>query len=364
MWESCRGSSTNTSEATRAATQEGASSAWQIPVLIIAYARPKYLAKTLESVLRHRKRPEEFPIFASQDGDHQEVTRMLQERLLSGEIALHLRFRAPADSGAQRLKAHERGYRRLAAHYHWALDQMFKVHANEQLVILEDDLEVAPDFYDYFSATLPLLRSDPCLFCVSAWNDNGKPEVASDTRAILRTDFFPGLGWMLLRAFWYEIRASWPPAYWDEYVRRGDVRRGRHCLRPEVSRTHTFGEVGVSQGQFYKAHLMPMALNQDPVDWNVMDLSFVSTAASFEDFLARQVRGAKIETLETLGRATGDAAQGIVVRYRDVEWKRHAKFFGLTEDMKEGVCRGSYRGVLAFSWRGHRMFLVRDWPLA
>lgn len=37
-----------------------------------------------------------------------------------------------------------------------------------------DDLDVAPDFYEYFSATYPILRSDPTLWCVSAWNDNGK----------------------------------------------------------------------------------------------------------------------------------------------------------------------------------------------
>lgn len=41
-------------------------------------------------------------------------------------------------------------------------------------LIISDDLDVAPDFYEYFSATYPILRSDPTLWCVSAWNDNGK----------------------------------------------------------------------------------------------------------------------------------------------------------------------------------------------
>ena len=31
----------------------------------------------------------------------------------------------------------------------------------EQVIILEDDLEISPDFYEYFTATLPLLRRDP-----------------------------------------------------------------------------------------------------------------------------------------------------------------------------------------------------------
>ena len=42
------------------------------------------------------------------------------------------------------------------------------------MIIVEDDLEISPDFFEYFTATLPLLRSDPSLWCVSAWNDNGK----------------------------------------------------------------------------------------------------------------------------------------------------------------------------------------------
>ena len=39
---------------------------------------------------------------------------------------------------------------------------------------LTDDLEVAPDFFTYMQAGLLLLQRDPSLWCVSAWNDNGK----------------------------------------------------------------------------------------------------------------------------------------------------------------------------------------------
>lgn len=37
-----------------------------------------------------------------------------------------------------------------------------------------DDLNISPDFYNYFKATYKILKSDPTLYCVSAWNDNGK----------------------------------------------------------------------------------------------------------------------------------------------------------------------------------------------
>lgn len=42
------------------------------------------------------------------------------------------------------------------------------------LFVSPDDLIIAPDFYMYFSALLPILNSDPTIMCVSAYADNGK----------------------------------------------------------------------------------------------------------------------------------------------------------------------------------------------
>jgi alpha-1,3-mannosyl-glycoprotein beta-1,2-N-acetylglucosaminyltransferase len=36
-----------------------------------------------------------------------------------------------------------------------------------------DDLELSPDFLDYFQTLYPLLLHDKTLWCISAWNDNG-----------------------------------------------------------------------------------------------------------------------------------------------------------------------------------------------
>ncbi len=43
-----------------------------------------------------------------------------------------------------------------------------------------DDLEIAPDFFSYFSRMEPILQNDTSLFCVSAWNDNGQSEFVRD----------------------------------------------------------------------------------------------------------------------------------------------------------------------------------------
>jgi alpha-1,3-mannosyl-glycoprotein beta-1,2-N-acetylglucosaminyltransferase len=54
---------------------------------------------------------------------------------------------------------------------------------------------------------------------------------------------------MLTRDFWLEIRDKWPKAFWDDWLRRPEIRKDRACIRPEVSRTAMSynGKVGVSK---------------------------------------------------------------------------------------------------------------------
>lgn len=144
---------------------------------------------------------------------------------------------------------------------------------NTDIICIVDDLDVSPDFFEYFLGTYPLLVKDPSLWCVSAWNDNGKAELVDENSPDLlyRTDFFPGLGWMLRRELWLELQPKWPKAlvncslkllscsiplfkinefshrYWDDWIRKPEQRKDRACIRPGISRTKTFGKVGVSK---------------------------------------------------------------------------------------------------------------------
>lgn len=36
-------------------------------------------------------------------------------------------------------------------------------------------------------------------------------------------------------------------SYWDDWIRQPEQRKGRACIRPELSRTRTFGKIGVSK---------------------------------------------------------------------------------------------------------------------
>ena len=72
-------------------------------------------------------------------------------------------------------------------------------------------MELSVDFFSYMEATLPLLQTDPTLYCVSAWNDNGKEQLVRDRKALRRGDFFGGLGWMLTDKLWKELGPKWAP---------------------------------------------------------------------------------------------------------------------------------------------------------
>lgn len=67
----------------------------------------------------------------------------------------------------------------------------------EYAIFVENDLVLAPDFLWYFRVTGALLEHDASLWCVSSWNDNGFKALASDEQRLFRTDYFPGLGWMI-----------------------------------------------------------------------------------------------------------------------------------------------------------------------
>ncbi|OLP93151.1 Alpha-1,3-mannosyl-glycoprotein 2-beta-N-acetylglucosaminyltransferase [Symbiodinium microadriaticum] len=329
----------------------------KVQVLMITHKRANYLQRALASIFQQRSDPARFPVIASQDGDDAEVLKTLEEFLRSGRLFKRLQFQPKTFLPT--------GYERLSHHYGWALGQVFDTFGYQQAIVLEEDLEISPDFFSFFDATRPLLVADPDLFCVSAWSDNGKPDVASNVTAVYRSDFFPGLGWMLLRSFWEEVKDRWPAKYWDDFLRRADVRKGRHCLRPEVSRSHTFGEKGVSYGQFYKEHLAGNVLNEAVVDWKSVALSHVATSAAFDAYLTEQVRHARLVAFDDVSPSlvqTLQDRQALAVLYDDRQWRRVAKRFGLMEDEKEGIRRGTYRGVLPFTWKGRSTFLVRDWP--
>jgi hypothetical protein len=319
-------------------------------LLVICYNRPEYLRRTLNAVLTRLPSYNRPHVYISQDGDEGAVTAVIGEfaALFAAEAPdvpfTHWRHPPVTPEALARAAAWALGYYKLAQHFGWALGRIFGAPlAHPRVIILEDDLEVAPDFFDYFTAVEPLLDNDASLLAASAWNDVGQAAYVADPTAVHRSDFFPGLGWMinshvsvrrqwwewgvgvpwggcssscqaphipfalrsqpppqhLLRRaqHWEELGPKWPDSFWDDWLREPPQRRGRAVLHPQVSRSYTFGEEGVSRAQFFAQYLGNIKLNDVPVDWASLDLSYLDRAV-YDAALAADVARARLVGVE------------------------------------------------------------------
>ncbi|XP_029959470.1 alpha-1,3-mannosyl-glycoprotein 2-beta-N-acetylglucosaminyltransferase a [Salarias fasciatus] len=328
-----------------------------IPILVIACNRVT-VRRCLDKLLRLRPSEELHPIVVSQDCGHAETAEVIRSY---GGAVTHLRQPDLSDVAVAPQHRKFQGYYKISRHYRWALNQVFRTLGHAAAVIVEDDLEVAPDFFEYFRALLPVLQSDRSLWCVSAWNDNGRDGLVDPGRPDLlyRTDFFPGLGWMLLRELWEELEPKWPAAFWDDWMRQPEQRRERACVRPEISRTLTFGRQGVSLGQFYDKFLRHTKLNADFVPFSTLDLSYLREDSYRRSFQTAVYATAAAVSYEDLvqGRLQGAGPFRLQYSSRDA-FKMLAKNLGVMDDLKSGVPRTGYRGVVSFFYKGRRVYLA------
>ncbi|UXI22337.1 phosphatidylinositol-binding clathrin assembly protein LAP [Sarcoptes scabiei] len=357
--------------------------------------------RSLDQLFKYRNDPEIFPIVVSQDCNHERTRQVIESY---GDKLLFIQQPDQSDivlEGKNQKKF--KGYYRIARHYAWALNYTFNVLNYETVLIVEDDLDIASDFFEYFLALYPILHSDSSLYCISAWNDNGKKGlVDDDPTKLFRSDFFPGLGWMLTKDLWLEFQNKWPKAFWDDWIRQPEQRKNRACIRPEVSRTKTFGKKGVSNGLFYEKHLKFIQLNEKYVPFTKMNLTYLKKEYYDVEFL-RQVFNSRLISMyevkklpkiintscemckkESDENRSGDLSKteknlpnvehknqsenlffsplfdkhSVRIQYNSRnEFRKAAKMFGLMEDFKSGVPRTGYLGTVGFFTNGYRVYL-------
>ncbi|XP_058832901.1 alpha-1,3-mannosyl-glycoprotein 2-beta-N-acetylglucosaminyltransferase [Topomyia yanbarensis] len=326
-----------------------------IPVLVFACNRLS-VNRCLDDLIKHRPRSDQFPIIVSQDCDD-EATRSM---ILSYKDNVTL-IRQPDQTDITVLPKEKKykGYYKISRHYGWALRTVFK-QGFESVIIVEDDLSIAPDFYEYFLGTYPILKKDRTLWCISAWNDNGKEGLIDNAASELlyRSDFFPGLGWMMTKELWEELGPKWPKAFWDDWIRQPEQRKERACIRPELPRTRTFGKIGVSNGLFFDKHLKYIKLSEEYVTFTKMNLTYLHKSI-YDDMFLNAVYQSPIVTLDELKRGQVVTKDPIRITYLTKEqYKRATKNLGLMDDFKSGVPRTAYRGVVSFFYNGQRVYLA------
>ncbi|KAM1106819.1 hypothetical protein ACFX2B_003612 [Malus domestica] len=320
----------------------------QVPVaavVIMACNRADYLERTVKSVLKYQSSvASKFPLFVSQDGSHPAV----KQKALSYDQLTYMQHLDYEPVHAER-PGELIAYYKIARHYKWALDGLFYKHKFSRVIILEDDMEIAPDFFDYFEAAAALLDKDKSIMAVSSWNDNGQKQFVHDPKILYRSDFYPGLGWMLARSTWDELSPKWLQ----------ENHKGRQFIRPEVCRTYNFGEHGSSLGQFFKQYLEPIKLNDVPVDWKSMDLSYLMEDKYLKHF-ADIVKKAKPIHGSDLVLKARNIGGDVRIQYNDQpDFEYIAGQFGIFEEWKDGVPRTAYKGIVVFRYHiPQRIFLV------
>lgn len=334
-------------------------------LLIVTHSRAAYLERCMRSVVDTHGGAGGWRILVSRDrhdGAHADVDAVIEgaerESRVRG-IDMEVVTREDTDVEDDEVKENELvdevAYRRIASHYRFALGAAFGQGA-ARVVVLEDDMEVASDFYDYFDALAPLLEKDRTLWCVSAWNDNGKALLSRNASQLYRTDFFPGLGWMLTRSVWEELEPQWPAAFWDDWMRDPAVTAGRQCVRPEVARVRNFGQHGASTAFHYREHVAQVVMASGHVDFASLDMSYLE-AARFEQLVFTRMRNAvRLKYSNYLTSRPQD--EDVIAFFPKDRPAVIGRRTGIMTDHRHGVFRTSYRGVIIVPWRAHWAFLV------
>lgn len=329
-------------------------------MLVIACDRVT-VKRCLDNLVKFRPDKERFPIVVSQDCGHNatyQVIRSFTDADPSIKVILQPDL---SEIPLPKVKVKLKGYYKIARHFKFALNHMFNTLNHEAVIIVEDDLDISPDFYEYFLGTYPLLQKDPSLWCISAWNDNGKKDIIDLTRPELlyRTDFFPGLGWMLRKEMWTRLEPIWPPAFFDDWLRNPVNTQGRACIRPEISRTYSFGKIGVSQGLFFDKHLRKIQLNLDYVEFTKLNLTYL-LKDNYDETLTSTVYSLPEVMAEDV--ILGEMDSAVRVSYSNAKsYQRAAKKLGLMDDFRSGVPRTAYRGIVTCFIRGRRVYLAPDY---
>eukprot|EP00913_Durusdinium_trenchii_P034219 g32024.t1 len=238
----------------------------ELLLVVIAHNRPDCLEKCLKS-LSELQEIQQTPLAVSLDEPSAYETMEAVVHRYRHELKLEIWHKVPYAGARGPLNA-KVAVSRISEHFRFVLEESFVKKGFEFAVFLENDLLVAPDFLWLFRASAWLLTADPSLFCVSAWNDNGFSDAALlraelNATRLFRTDYFPGLGWMIQNTTWFSLRPSWPrypSTGWDHWLRHGGRQQlelaasaesggsgaARECVAPEVSRTHHFDQRGTN----------------------------------------------------------------------------------------------------------------------
>ncbi|KAG0716899.1 Protein O-linked-mannose beta-1,2-N-acetylglucosaminyltransferase 1 [Chionoecetes opilio] len=219
-----------------------------VPVVVTAGTRHQYLYHTLTTVLTAQGvEPQNLLVVLGDTS--QSVTELLQ-LLNVAYVTL------PVGGGTNR---------QLFQFYRDVFQLIAEKFSDAPYVILlDEDVEISPDFFSFMSQTLPLLQADSTLCCVNGHAAEGFLGLAHDDSRVFRGSVQVEWGYGVTLGFVREALSLWKTTgqntllydFWL-YI---NVEKYRECIFPEVSRTRHYG-MGVNTDSYLKESgplLMPL----------------------------------------------------------------------------------------------------------
>jgi alpha-1,3-mannosyl-glycoprotein beta-1,2-N-acetylglucosaminyltransferase len=259
-------------------------------IILFCYQRAHYLNASLSSLASLRDLGR-FSVYVSQDGNNASVASVVtnMSSLFKPPLAksfVHLKK-------PRKVRSKQTSAAWISQHYKWGLSHVFdKGHSH--VIVVEEDMVFSPgrsimlmfwershafsptvfshftDFLNYFESAAHLLDIDPTLWCISSWNDNCyNSDHSWSPQKLFRNSYFPGLGWMLKRETWLELKPHWIEwGNWDEGLRNlpASVTKQRDCICPELSRNKNIGAVGANMDAvWFHESFTPLAWSTEKV---------------------------------------------------------------------------------------------------
>mmetsp|Transcript_8695 Transcript_8695/g.17449 ORF Transcript_8695/g.17449 Transcript_8695/m.17449 type:complete len:406 (-) Transcript_8695:8-1225(-) len=321
----------------------------KLTLAVLACNRPDYLKQTLDSLLDvDGVRKENIVVI--QDGKHAPVMDVVHDYGLD----------LVQNEGQQRSRIRD-GAEKIATHYKFAIQEAFNFNKESPaVIIIEDDFLFSPDFLQYFESNAPILDVDPTTFIMSAWNDNGLKIHVRDKRKLHRTNYFPGLGWLMPRKLWEEeLAAKWPRTHWDHWMRDRKQHKGRDCIHPEIPRDYHIGVKGTFMDDFHhNTYFKDIGYNKElGFEWDGDEYLNAVHSKYDADILKKMKGGKELERIEQLQQENDQ----VFVIYISVKpglpsqpFKPMGQYFKIWHEIE----RGNYDGIHQFWWENGNYVIV------
>ena len=251
-----------------------------VPVIITAGNRLPYLHHTLKTLMKTPGfRKNKVEVFLGDTSNH--VIEMLK--------LLNINYTPITVYGT--------GNAKLFQYYRSVFSIIVqKYNTATAVIFMDEDVEVAPDFFSFMDQMIPFLLTDDSLFCVNGHGFHIERHFKGLIDLVERIRTPVAWGYALTIDFISNILSRWPrggdhPFLYDVWM-LDEISDGRECISPEVSRAKHFG-VGINSDAIdLEERFMPLQL-PEPFNIRISNLDEI-TKESWQEKTLRDLTSAKV----------------------------------------------------------------------